>query len=205
MALESTQPLTEKSTSNLPWGKGRPAREADNFTAICEPIVYKMWEPRRFKTLWAFTASYRDSFTFTFFSNSPIVPWTLCSLRYWQDHKINHKKEDERRAQLITAVSLHYSGQSVTECCRNISSSSRFAQFCYFGSSMICTTPSLRMCFISATEAIKQNHDFITLSVCLTHNRSCFILTAWRTIYYLSCFAWKYNLMLHISIMGWLN
>jgi hypothetical protein len=24
---------------NLPAGKGRPARGADNFTAICEPIV----------------------------------------------------------------------------------------------------------------------------------------------------------------------
>jgi hypothetical protein len=38
MALGSTQPLTEKSTRNLPGGKGRPARKADNFTAICEPI-----------------------------------------------------------------------------------------------------------------------------------------------------------------------
>jgi hypothetical protein len=39
MALESTQPLTKMSTSNIPGGKGRPARKADNFTAICEPIV----------------------------------------------------------------------------------------------------------------------------------------------------------------------
>jgi hypothetical protein len=31
--------LTEMSTRNLPGGKGRPAREADNLTAICEPIV----------------------------------------------------------------------------------------------------------------------------------------------------------------------
>jgi hypothetical protein len=38
MALESTQPLTEMSTMNLPGGKGRPARKADNLTAICEPI-----------------------------------------------------------------------------------------------------------------------------------------------------------------------
>jgi hypothetical protein len=37
MALESTQPL-EMSTRNLPRGKGRPARKADNLTAICEPI-----------------------------------------------------------------------------------------------------------------------------------------------------------------------
>jgi hypothetical protein len=40
MALISTRPLTEMSTRNLPGGKGRPARRADKFTAICEPIVY---------------------------------------------------------------------------------------------------------------------------------------------------------------------
>jgi hypothetical protein len=39
MALGSTQPLTEMSIRNLPGGKGQPAREADNLTAICEPIV----------------------------------------------------------------------------------------------------------------------------------------------------------------------
>jgi hypothetical protein len=63
MALGSTQPLTEMSTRNLPGGKGRPAGGADNLTAICEPTVYKMWEPRCRKTLCAFTACYRDSFT----------------------------------------------------------------------------------------------------------------------------------------------
>jgi hypothetical protein len=41
MALGSTQPPTEMSTRNLPVGKGRPARETDNLTAICEPIVQK--------------------------------------------------------------------------------------------------------------------------------------------------------------------
>jgi hypothetical protein len=39
MALESTQPLTEMSTRNFSGSKGRPARKADNPTAICEPIV----------------------------------------------------------------------------------------------------------------------------------------------------------------------
>jgi hypothetical protein len=33
--LRSTQPLAR----NLPGGKGRPPRKADNLTAICEPIV----------------------------------------------------------------------------------------------------------------------------------------------------------------------
>jgi hypothetical protein len=46
MALGSTQPLTEMNIRNLPRGKGRPARKAD-LTALCEPIVYNMWEPRR--------------------------------------------------------------------------------------------------------------------------------------------------------------
>jgi hypothetical protein len=36
MALGSTQPLTEVSTRNLPGGKGRPARKADNFTAVSD-------------------------------------------------------------------------------------------------------------------------------------------------------------------------
>jgi hypothetical protein len=39
MALVLTQPLTEMSDRNLPGGKGRPARKADNLTATCEPIV----------------------------------------------------------------------------------------------------------------------------------------------------------------------
>jgi hypothetical protein len=65
MALGSTQPLTEMSTRNHPGGKERPAREADNLTAICEPLFRKMWEPRRLTTVWAFTAFYRDGFTFS--------------------------------------------------------------------------------------------------------------------------------------------
>jgi hypothetical protein len=35
----STQPLTEMSTSNLPGGKERPTRKAENLNAICELIV----------------------------------------------------------------------------------------------------------------------------------------------------------------------
>jgi hypothetical protein len=51
MALGSTQPPTEMSTENLPGGKGRPTRKADNLTVICGPIVLKMWEPLRFHGL----------------------------------------------------------------------------------------------------------------------------------------------------------
>jgi hypothetical protein len=39
MALGSTQPLIEISTSNLRGSEGRLARKADNLTAIYEPIV----------------------------------------------------------------------------------------------------------------------------------------------------------------------
>jgi hypothetical protein len=39
MGLGSTQPLTEMSTRNIPGDKERPARKANYFTAIYEPIV----------------------------------------------------------------------------------------------------------------------------------------------------------------------
>jgi hypothetical protein len=39
MALVSTESLTEMSSRNLPGGKRRPIRRADNLTAIYEPIV----------------------------------------------------------------------------------------------------------------------------------------------------------------------
>jgi hypothetical protein len=39
MDLGSTQSLRDISTRNLSGGKGRPARKADNLTAICEPNV----------------------------------------------------------------------------------------------------------------------------------------------------------------------
>jgi hypothetical protein len=39
LALGSTQLLTEMSNRNFPGGKGRPARKANNLTAICQPIV----------------------------------------------------------------------------------------------------------------------------------------------------------------------
>jgi hypothetical protein len=62
MALESTQPLAVMSTRNLSGGEGRLTYKAGNLTVICEPIVYKLWEPQRFITIWTATACYRDSF-----------------------------------------------------------------------------------------------------------------------------------------------
>jgi hypothetical protein len=78
MALESTQPLTDVSTRNLPGGKGQPAHKADSLTAICEPTVWKMWEPWHFTTLWTSMASYRNSFTFLPFT--PHLPFPLHSM-----------------------------------------------------------------------------------------------------------------------------
>jgi hypothetical protein len=48
------------STRNLSGSKALPARNTDNFTAICESIVYEMWEPRRLTTLQASTACTRN-------------------------------------------------------------------------------------------------------------------------------------------------
>jgi hypothetical protein len=39
MALGSTQLLTEMSTRNVCGGKGLPAREVNNLTAICDSTV----------------------------------------------------------------------------------------------------------------------------------------------------------------------
>jgi hypothetical protein len=88
MALGSTQLLTEMSTRNLPGGKGRQVRGADNLTAICEPIVYKMWEPRHLTILWAFTACYGIALPFiTVFSLpssefGPMPEHTCLQLKY---------------------------------------------------------------------------------------------------------------------------
>jgi hypothetical protein len=66
MALGSIQALKEMSTKNLRGGKGRHARKAENPTAICEPILTKMWEPQSLTKLWASRACYRNIFTFFF-------------------------------------------------------------------------------------------------------------------------------------------
>jgi hypothetical protein len=50
--------------------KVRRALKADNFTHICEPIFYEMWEPRRLAILWASTAHYKDSFSVNKTGNS---------------------------------------------------------------------------------------------------------------------------------------
>jgi hypothetical protein len=49
--ISLSQPLTEMSTRNLRGSKVRQARKAD-LTATSEPIVQKMWDPRRLTILW---------------------------------------------------------------------------------------------------------------------------------------------------------
>jgi hypothetical protein len=58
--------------------KGRPACKADNLTAIYEPIVWKMWEPRRLSAQWASMACYINSFTFlVLYCYVFEVPWLI--------------------------------------------------------------------------------------------------------------------------------
>jgi hypothetical protein len=78
------QPLTEMSSRNLPGDKVWLACKTDIFTAICEPVVYKMWEPQHLTTLWASTASYKDSFTFFYVtvSYNIWIPYKNHTLEY---------------------------------------------------------------------------------------------------------------------------
>jgi hypothetical protein len=46
MTLGFTQNLTELSIRNLPGGKWLPTPNADNLTAICDPILYTVWDSR---------------------------------------------------------------------------------------------------------------------------------------------------------------
>jgi hypothetical protein len=78
------------STRNLPGGKGWPERRADNLTSICESIVYKKWEPRRLTTISAFTACYRDNFTFFIWIIYRRLGKTYCLL---QDGRVSRARK----------------------------------------------------------------------------------------------------------------
>jgi hypothetical protein len=50
IALGATQPPIEMCAINLTEGKERPERKTDKFPALCQPILKKMWDPRRLRT-----------------------------------------------------------------------------------------------------------------------------------------------------------
>jgi hypothetical protein len=93
MALGSTQPITEMSTRNFPGGKGRPG--LDKLSAISEPTIYKMWEPRRLTTLWASAACYRDSFKLPFINLKLSVPLKMSVL---------HRAEIQKEVTLLQCI-----------------------------------------------------------------------------------------------------
>jgi hypothetical protein len=63
VVLGSTQPPAE-IIQEYSWGKERAVRKADNLRAFCETIVYKIWEPRCLRTLWASAACHSGSFIY---------------------------------------------------------------------------------------------------------------------------------------------
>jgi hypothetical protein len=74
MVLGSTQPLTEMSTRNIPWGKGGQCLELTTLQPSCADC-HKIWKPQRTGTLRACQDLYWDCFTFTF---TPIYTFITC-------------------------------------------------------------------------------------------------------------------------------
>jgi hypothetical protein len=68
MSLGQTQPLNKNEYQESSWGyraADRPARKSwQPYRHLWSDCLQKIWEPRRLTTLRAFTACYRDSFTF---------------------------------------------------------------------------------------------------------------------------------------------
>jgi hypothetical protein len=109
--------LTEMSTRNLPGGKGRPVCKADNLTAICEPLVYKMWQPRYLTTLWASKACYRDSFIFFTFYRQHKNQTLTCKCTALDAHTnsltyIRIKNKDRKTSEKKTTLILHLQSKS---------------------------------------------------------------------------------------------
>jgi hypothetical protein len=77
-----TNPLTEIGIMNLPRGKVRPVRKADKITAIYEPAVYGVLDPR---SLTPSTASYRDIFTLCYFLDTFL--FLLTTAKQYNDYE----------------------------------------------------------------------------------------------------------------------
>jgi hypothetical protein len=65
MALGMTQSLKEMSTRDVPEEKRAAGSQGwQSYRRLWVDFLQKMWVPRHITTLWAFTACYKDSFTF---------------------------------------------------------------------------------------------------------------------------------------------
>jgi hypothetical protein len=77
--LMPTQPLTEMSTRNLLGVKGYRC-VGPTTSPLSQMIFYKIWEPRRLTTIWAFTDCYRGIFTFLPLPCLHLIPERICVL-----------------------------------------------------------------------------------------------------------------------------
>jgi hypothetical protein len=98
MDLGSTPPLTEMSTRNLAGGKGRPARKADNFTAvrrlsrICGSLdVSQLYGPPRPVTGIALPFCYKKLHIFT----NVYLIWTKIMAGYTQLYNVRCGRQVE--------------------------------------------------------------------------------------------------------------
>ena len=86
MALGSTQPLIEMSTTSIPGGSRRPVLRADLTTFMC-----RLSENLGVSTFWNPLGLYRDCFTFTC-SNRPtnMTPHLTLTLKFFTVAHYNH-------------------------------------------------------------------------------------------------------------------
>jgi hypothetical protein len=81
MAIGSTQPLSKMSIRNLPGGKNRPARRADNLA----PSVCRISENVGALTSLNTKGLYRDKFTFTL----PCILVSCCDCEFYCSEEMN--------------------------------------------------------------------------------------------------------------------
>jgi hypothetical protein len=77
--------------------RSQSVREADNLTAVCEPIVWTVCDPQHLTALQTFTISERDSFALPFFCHS--LYDLVCSCILWE------MSAHQQRTSLILPIS----------------------------------------------------------------------------------------------------
>ena len=89
MALGSTQPLTEMSTTNIPWGReGSQCIVLTTFPSSCADCI-EIWEPQTPGSLRAFPGPYKDWFIFYSVKYQTVYPLRLLVMRFYQQEKPN--------------------------------------------------------------------------------------------------------------------